>query len=53
MLTSGSDSENEVQPLNTYGRLRLDDWVQFVGSPDSLHAALQLRHKLHAILLRR
>lgn len=50
---NGSDSESEDQPLNSYGRLRLDDWVQFVGAPEKLQAALQLRHKLHAIMLRR
>ena len=50
---NGSDSESEDQPLSSYGRLKLDEWVQFVGSPDNLQAALQLRHKLHAIILRR
>uniref|UniRef100_A0A6A7FSI6 RNA helicase n=1 Tax=Hirondellea gigas TaxID=1518452 RepID=A0A6A7FSI6_9CRUS len=50
---NGSDSESEDQPLNKYGRLRLDEWVQFVGAPDMLQLALQLRHKLHAIILRR
>ena len=50
---NGSDSESEEQPLNTYGRLRLDDWVQFVGTHEDLHSALQIRHKLHAIILRR
>lgn len=48
-----SDSESEDRPVGLSCLVRIDNWVQFLGDPQAAHLALQLRHKLHALILRR
>ena len=48
-----SDSESEDRPAGLSCLVRIDPWVQFLGDPQAAHLALQLRHKLHALVLRR
>lgn len=48
-----SDSESEERPVGLSCLVRIDSWIQFLGDPQAAHLALQLRHKLHALVLRR
>lgn len=48
-----SDSESEERPAGLSCLVRIDSWVQFLGDPQAAQLALQLRHKLHALILRR
>ncbi|KAK3882695.1 hypothetical protein Pcinc_012942 [Petrolisthes cinctipes] len=48
-----SDSESEERPAGLSCLVRIDSWVQFLGDPPAAQLALQLRHKLHALILRR
>ncbi|KAK8754608.1 hypothetical protein OTU49_016863, partial [Cherax quadricarinatus] len=48
-----SDSESEDRPVGLSCLVRIDNWIQFLGDPQAAHLALQLRHKLHALILRR
>ncbi|XP_042863704.1 3'-5' RNA helicase YTHDC2-like [Penaeus japonicus] len=48
-----SDSESEDRPMGLSCLVRIDNWIQFLGDPQAAHLALQLRHKLHALILRR
>ncbi|KAK7066156.1 3'-5' RNA helicase ythdc2, partial [Halocaridina rubra] len=48
-----SDSESEDHPVGLSCLVRIDNWIQFLGDPQAAHLALQLRHKLHALILRR
>ncbi|XP_076053319.1 3'-5' RNA helicase YTHDC2-like isoform X3 [Oratosquilla oratoria] len=48
-----SDSESEERPAGLNCLVRVDGWVQFLGDQHAAHLSLQLRHKLHALILRR
>ncbi|RXG71364.1 putative ATP-dependent RNA helicase YTHDC2 [Armadillidium vulgare] len=48
-----SDSESEDRPEGMNSFLKIDQWVQFLGDHTTASLALQLRHKLHALILRR
>lgn len=50
---ASSDSESEDRPEGMNCFIKIDSWVQFLADHPTASFALQLRHKLHALILRR
>ena len=48
-----SDSESEERPEGMNCFVKIDPWVQFLGDHPACSLALQLRYKVHSLILRR